>query len=124
MCFRPDAKALGDHGLVAPESLVTLTTDRSVLLPVENYESLTSKLDSDFVLGHVFRPVDENEVKLASPEEETACSDVVHVAHTTTDACDGETMKSRCTRLITMLGLDERANGLNADQCEKLTRLI
>ena len=111
--FEPDAKALSDHGLVAPESLVTLTTDTSVL-PVEKYESLTAKLDSDFVLGHVFRPVDKNETKLTSNEEVVTCSDV-HVAHTAADARDGETTKSRCTRLITMLGLDERANGLSAD---------
>ena len=116
-------KGLSDHGLVAPESLVTLTTDTSVLLPVENYESLTAKLDSDFVLGHVFRLVDKNETKLTSNEEVVTCNDV-HVAHTAADARDGETTKLRCTRLITMLGLDERANGLSADQYEKLKRLI
>ena len=49
--FDPDPKALNDHGLVAPESLVTLVTDKRIFLPVENYESLTAKLDSDLTIG-------------------------------------------------------------------------
>ena len=51
--FDPCAETFGKHSLVAPEALVTLPTDDKVLVPVENYESLTMRLESDTVRGQV-----------------------------------------------------------------------
>ena len=56
LIFEPRAEMFDRHALVAPEALVTLHSDGKVLVPVENHEALTVRLESDTVLGQVVRP--------------------------------------------------------------------
>ena len=55
LMFEPDEKVLNQCGLVPPESLLTLTSDDSLLVPVENHGSIPVRLDVDIV-GQVARP--------------------------------------------------------------------
>ena len=57
--FEPAVKSLSTQGVVAPESLLTLTSDKSVLIPVENYHSM---LGANLVLGNVVRQSEEAKV--------------------------------------------------------------
>lgn len=51
--IEPVVEALSKCGLTA---LLTLKSDSSILVPVENYEALAAIMDADFVLGNVVRP--------------------------------------------------------------------
>ena len=114
LVFEPCAETFHRHALVAPEALVTLHSDGKVLIPVENYEALTVRLESDTVLGQVIRPckvadpiVGSGQIESLQVEAEVAC-----------------TVEERQRKLIEVLGLNPGSGGLTIGQFEQLKQLL
>ena len=120
LIFEPDVESLTRCGLVAPEALVTLKSDSSVLVPVENYETLPSRMDSDLKLGQVVRPNKEVEpVPLYPEEEELSASQSLQV-----EVSQASTVGERKQKLIKVLGLTPEVEGLPVEQFEQLKKLL
>ena len=115
LVFEPCAETFGKHTLVAPEALVTLHSDGKVLVPVENYESMTVRLESDLVLGQVVRPN-----KAADPVVNPSQTGQSLQIEMEVDGTVGE----RKRKLIEVLGLKPGVGGLTVEQFEQLKQLL
>ncbi len=115
LVFEPRAETFQRNALAAPEALVTLHSDGKVLVPVENYEALTARLESDTVLGQVVRPS-----KVADPVvgsgQASQCLQV--------EAKVASTVEERQRKLIEVLGLKPGVSGLTTDQFGQLSFLL
>ena len=49
--FEPDVAGKRARGLVAPESLMTIQSEGHIFVPVENYDGIDARLESDTSLG-------------------------------------------------------------------------
>ena len=53
--FEPDLASMRACGVIAPESLLTMQSEGRVFVPVENYDGIDARLESDTALGFVVR---------------------------------------------------------------------
>ena len=114
LVFEPCTETFNRHTLVAPDALVTLHSDGKVLVPIEKYEALTVRLESDTVLGQVIRPnkvadpvVGSDRTESLQVEAEVAC-----------------TVEERRRKLIEVLELNPSSGGLTTGQFEQLKQLL
>lgn len=106
LIFEPCTETFQKHSLVAPEALVTVQSDGKVFVPVENYEALTVRLESDVVLGQVVRPS-----KAVDPVVNSS-----HAGHTLqVETKMDSTLEERKKQLIEVLGLKPGVRGLTVE---------
>ena len=115
LVFEPCAETFDRHALVAPEALVTLHSDGKILVPVENHEALTVRLESDTVLGQVVRPSKAADPVVSSGQTGQSLR---------VEAKVDSTVEERQRKLIEVLGLKPGIGGLTIDQFEQLKKLL
>ena len=110
--FESRSAELRPLGLSALDSLVTLSDERTVLIPVQNFEKCTVDLPSDIELG-VVEPFDESDT-LDSVSPSTCASVLIDGP--------GYYEKERPSRLLNMLDLSE--SDCNREQLDTLRALL
>ena len=112
LVFEPCAVMFHKHALIA---VVTLNADGRVLVPVENYEALTVRMESDVVLGQVVRP--SKAVDPVSDSKQVGQSLQI-------EAKTGSLVNDPKRQLIEVLGLRPNVGDLTAEQFEQLKQLL
>ena len=120
LMFEPDEEVLSRCGLTAPESLLTLTSDDSLLVPVENHGPIPVRLDVDVVVGQVARPDHTLEpLSSAKPSEEVQPAQSLQV-----EADVSLSVDSRKQRLMEMLGMKNNLVDVSEEQNSQLRQLL
>lgn len=110
LLFEPDQKVFESFGVSALESLITTNEDGEILIPVENYQGLTVRLEIDTPLGTV-RPAESsiaNEVSATDSLPTSMTSLVKVIEHT----------PERMNQLMSQLNLS--AGNLSSSEMTKL----
>ena len=118
--FEPDAASMEACGVTAPEALVTLQSEGRIFVPIENYEGLEAKIESDTPLGYVTRQKGEFCCACKDQRPEVN-SQLLRIQASSSGVALGE---DRWQKLVDVLGLDHTTSGLPAEQFGQLVKLL